>query len=133
MSQFFHKWRNIVKFSTEFIFVIIERINMQNSTFCNFCHQKKEFDVILMHDVWMMCFTTDTFQIPKSRKYNHVQPCAIRKKDIKFFFLMTKVTKCRICMLIRSIITNINSVENFTMFLHLWKNWDKISQRFTCM
>ena len=42
----------------------------------------------------MMCFTTDTFLIPKSRKYNHIPSCDIRQKDIKFVFLTTKVTKC---------------------------------------
>ena len=33
-----HKLKNIVKFYKEFIFVIIERINMQISTVCHICH-----------------------------------------------------------------------------------------------
>ena len=32
-----------------------------------------------------------------------------------------------ICMLIRSVITNINSLQNFTMFFNLWKDRHKIS------
>ena len=39
LYQFFHKWRNMVKFYKEFIFGIIER-NLQISIFCHFCHQK---------------------------------------------------------------------------------------------
>ena len=61
LSQFFHKWRNMVTFSKQFIFGIIERMKMQISTFCHFCHQKREFDVILMHSMWIMCFRTGAF------------------------------------------------------------------------
>ena len=42
LSQFSHKWRNMVKFSKGFIFGIIERIKMQIATLCHICHQKRE-------------------------------------------------------------------------------------------
>ena len=38
LCRSFHKLKNIVKFYKEFIFVIIERINMQISTFCHIGH-----------------------------------------------------------------------------------------------
>ena len=93
LSQSFHKWRNILKFLKEFIFGIIQRINMQISIFCHFCHQKREFDIILMYNMWMICFKTDTIQIPKSKKYNHMLSCVVHQNYIKFCFVMTKVTK----------------------------------------
>ena len=34
----------MVKFYSEFIFGTIERIKLQISTFCHFCHQKRELD-----------------------------------------------------------------------------------------
>ena len=77
LSQSFDKLKNIVTFYKEFIFVIIKRMNMQISTFCPVSHQTREFDVILIHGMGMMCFTSGAFQIPKSRKYNHLQSCAI--------------------------------------------------------
>ena len=71
----------------------VECINMLISTVCHFCHQKREFDVTLMHDMWMMCFTTGTFQMTKSRKYHHMQSFVMHQNDIKFSFPMVKVTK----------------------------------------
>ena len=94
LSQSFHKWTNMLKFCYEFIFVIIECINMQISTFCNICHAKREFDVIVMHDMWMMGFATGAFQILQSRKWNQMQSCVLHQNDIKFSFLMTNMTKC---------------------------------------
>ena len=38
---------------------------------------------------------SSTFQIAKSRKYNHMKSLHIRQNDIKFSFSMIKVTKCR--------------------------------------
>ena len=70
------------------IFVIIERINMQISTFCSFCNRKREFNVILMHGM------NGAFQIHKSRKYNRMQSCVIHSNDIKFSLLMTTMIKC---------------------------------------
>ena len=95
LSEFFHKWRNMVKFYQEFIFGIIERINMrmQISIFCHFFHHKKEFDVVLIHGIWMMCFINGTFQISSSRKYNYMQHCVIHQNNIKFYFLITKLDK----------------------------------------
>ena len=55
------------------IFGIIERIKIQISICCHFCHHKREFDVILMYSMWMMCFATGTFQIATSTKSNHMQ------------------------------------------------------------
>ena len=94
LCQSFHKLKNMVKFYKEFIFVITERINMQISSFCHTCDRKREFDVILIHGLWMMCLTTGAFRIPKSRKDNHIQSCVIHQNDIIFFFLIAKVTKC---------------------------------------
>ena len=65
----------------------------------------------------------------------------IHFKECQFFaikiswnslFWWQKWHNAEICILIRSLIPNINSSENFTMFLHLWKNWDKISQYRLC-
>ena len=94
LSQFFHKLKNIVKFYKEFILGIIEPIKLKISPFCHFCDQKREFNVILINDIWLMCFTTGAFQIPKSRKCDHIQSCVIHQNSIRFSFLMTKVTKC---------------------------------------
>ena len=49
LSQFFHKWRNMVKFSKEFIFGIIERIKIQISTFCHLSSKKR---IWCYFDVW---------------------------------------------------------------------------------
>ena len=130
----FHKLKNMVKFSKEFLFVIIKRINKQISTFCHFCHQKKEFDAILIYGTRMMRLTTDAFQIPKSRKYNHMQFRVVPQNDIKFCLRCWSQIRwnVQICMLIRSIITNIKSLWNFTMFFNLWKDRNKISQYSVC-
>ena len=64
LTMCFRKLKNMAKFYKEFVFVIIERINMQISTFCHICDRKREFDVILMHN-------TGAFQISKSTKYKH--------------------------------------------------------------
>ena len=55
-----------MKFYKEFIFdiYIIERISMQIWAFCYTCDRKREFDVILIHGMWIMCFATGAFQIP---------------------------------------------------------------------
>ena len=50
--------------------MIIERIHMQISTFYHIGHHKREFDVILIDGMRMICFTTGAFQIPKSRKFD---------------------------------------------------------------
>ena len=79
-----------MKFYKEFIFVIIQRINMQISTFYHLCHQKREFDVILIYSMWMVYFTTGAFQVPSSRKYNHTQSRVIHQNDK----MWQNVTKC---------------------------------------
>ena len=94
LSQFFHKWRNIVKFLNEFIFGIIERINMQISTFCHVCHQKTEFDVILMHNTRLHVIVFSAFSNLKNTICKTYHSHIMRQNDIKFCFLMTKVTKC---------------------------------------
>ena len=38
LSQFFHKFKNIVKFYKEFILGIIKPIKLKISPFCHFCH-----------------------------------------------------------------------------------------------
>ena len=43
----------------------------------------------------MIRFTSGAFQIPKSRKFNQMQSCVIHQNDVKFFFLIIKVTKLR--------------------------------------
>ena len=56
---------------------------------------------------------------------NHVLYIKITSSSV---FSWQKWQNVEICILIRSVIPNINFFENFTMFLHLWKDWDKISQ-----
>ena len=48
LYDLFHKLKKVVKLYKEFIFIIIERINMQISTFCHFCDRKREFDIIVI-------------------------------------------------------------------------------------
>ena len=100
---------------------------MQIWTFCHFCHQNREFDVTLMHDMWIMCFTTGTFQIAKSRKHNHMKFFVIHQNDIKSSFLMIKVTKYQNLLVDTFNNTKYRFLWKLTMFLHLWKNWYKIS------
>ena len=73
-----------------------------------------------------MCFTSGAFQIPKSRKCNHVQSYVIHQNNIKFSFLMTKVTKCWNFQFDTFNNTKYKFLENFTMFLHLWKTETKL-------
>ena len=84
------KWRNMVKFYKKFIFGIIEPINMQISTFCCFCHQKKEFDVILIYNAWLHVLFKNLRRTSCKTHHSYTVP----QNDIKFFFLMTKVIKC---------------------------------------
>ena len=62
----------------------IECINVEILPFCRFCDQKREFDIILIHDVSMMCFTNGAFQISSGRIYNHMQSCVMHQNNIKF-------------------------------------------------
>ena len=93
LSQFFHKWRNIVKFSREFIFGIVERIKLKISSFCHFCHQKREFDVILTYNKGLHVIAFSGFSNLKSTSCKTHHSHIVHENDIKLFFLMTKVTK----------------------------------------
>ena len=68
------------------------------------------------------------FKFLKAENTMICNPLLYVKMTSNSLFWWQKWQNIEICMLIRSIIPNINSFENFTMFLHLWKNWDKISQ-----
>ena len=62
-------------FRKEFVFVIIERINLQISAFHHICHQQREFDVILMCDTGLHPIVFFAFRNLKSsnRKTHHSQ------------------------------------------------------------
>ena len=42
--------------------IIIEPIKLQISTFCHFCHHNREFDVVLMHNMRIMCLQLVLFK-----------------------------------------------------------------------
>ena len=128
LSQFFHKWRNTVKFFKEFIFVIIECINMQITTIYHFCNQKGEFDIILMYNTGLHVIAFSAFRNLKSTSFKTHHTHAVYQNNIKFAFLMTKVTNCWNLHVDTFSNTKYKFFKNFTMFLHFWKNWDKISQ-----
>ena len=90
----FHKWRNMVKFYREFIFGIIERINIKISTFCHFCHQKREFDVILMYNARLHVIVFSAFRNLNITSCKTHHSHVVHQSDIKFSFLMIKVIRC---------------------------------------
>ena len=94
LSQSFHKLQNMHNFYQEFIFVTIERINMQISTFYHVCHQKRKFDVILMYNTWFHVIIFSAFRNLKntSRKTHHSR--TVYQNNIKVSFPITKMTKC---------------------------------------
>ena len=80
---------------------------------------RREYDVVLCHNMRWMHFTSGAYYCSNSKIFNHMQSCIIHKNNISIF-LIIKVTKCW-----NSHDDTFNN--NFNMFLHLWKDWDKIS------
>ena len=67
---------------------------MQISTFCRFCYQKREFDVILMYNTRLHVIVFSAFSNWKSTSCKTHHSYIIHQINIKFSFLMTKATKC---------------------------------------
>ena len=89
LCRSFHKLKNMVKFYKEFIFVIIEGINMQISTFCHFYAQKKEHDVILMYNTALYVIVFCNLKSTSCQTHlSHI----MYQNNIKFSFLMTNDT-----------------------------------------
>ena len=123
----FHKWSNMVKCYRQFIFAIIERIKLQISSFCHFCHQKREFDVILMYNTRLHVILFSAFMNLKNASCKTHHARSVHEINIKFVFLMTKATKCW-----HLHVDTFNNIKykflvKLIIFLHSWKNWDKIS------
>ena len=73
----FHKWRNIVKFSKEFIFGIIERINMKISNFCHFVIRKQNlmlFWCTTQDCMWLHFLLLRIWKVPVVKHIIHI-PC----------------------------------------------------------
>ena len=83
----------MVKLNYEFILVIIERINMQISTFCHFYDQKKEYDVILMYNTGLYVIVFSAFRNSKSTSCQTHHSHTMYQNNIKFSFVMTNMTK----------------------------------------
>ena len=119
LSLSFHRLKNMDNSYKKFIFVTIKRINMQISTSCHFCDRKREFNVILIHGMWMICFITGDFQIPKAGHaitWNHVLYIKMTSNSVCWWQIRQNV---EICTLIRSIITNINALWKLSMFFNI--------------
>ena len=82
----------MVKFSKQFVFGIIERIKMQILTFCHFCHQKKQFDVIFM-DQYMPSTQRQLLGTETVRELrtggNKSRICGLSANDIENAFLQS--------------------------------------------
>ena len=87
LFQFFHQWRNMLKFCWVFVFVIIDCMNRRSSSFCIFYDQKREYDAILYHNMRMMHFSSGVYHISNSIMFNHTQSCVIHTNNIIFSFL----------------------------------------------
>ena len=81
-------------FYKEFIFVIIERINMHISTFCRICHQPREFDVISMYNTGLYMIVFSAFRNLKSTSCKTYESHTVHENNIKLSFPMTNMTKC---------------------------------------
>ena len=94
MFHSFHKWRNMLNFYNEFIFVIIECINMQISTFCDFYDQKREHDVFFMNSTRLHVIKNSAIRnvISTICKMHHLH--IVHQNNIIFSFLIIKLTKC---------------------------------------
>ena len=82
-----------MKFFKEFIFGIVACIKMKISTFCHFCHQKRELDVILMYSIthdcmWLYFVLLGIWKAPVVNYIIHMLCIKITSNS----FLMTKVT-----------------------------------------
>ena len=80
-------------FYQEFMFVIIERINMQISTFCHFCDRKRQFNVILMYGTGLHRIVFSAFKNLKSMSCKTHDSHALYQNNIKFSLKITKMTK----------------------------------------
>ena len=94
LCRSFHKLKTMVKFYKEFIFVIIQRINRQISTFCHICDRKREYDVILMYTTGLHVIVFSAFRNLKSTSCKTHHSHTVYQNNIKFSFLMTNMTKC---------------------------------------
>ena len=83
----------MLKFYKEFIFGIIEPIKIQISPFCHFCGQKREFDVILMDGTRLHVIAFCAFRNLISTSFKTHHSYAVFQNDVKFSFLIKKVTK----------------------------------------
>ena len=94
VSQSFHKLKSMKNFYKEFIFVVIERINTQISTFRHFCDRKKQFAVILMYSTRFYVIVFSAFRNLKDISCKAHHSHTLHQNNIKFSFLITKKTKC---------------------------------------
>ena len=76
--------------------------------------------------MWLYFLLLAIWKLPVVKHIIHILCMRILITSNSLFWRQ-KWQNVEMCMLIHSIIPNINSMENFTMSLHLWKNWDKIS------
>ena len=80
-------------FYKEFIFVIIDRINVQISTFCHFCDLKTEFDVILIDNSCSIKNCTHQELYPRCNFWwIFIKNCTMRQ------FLISRIVLFIICI-----------------------------------
>ena len=93
---------------------------MQISTFCHFCHHKREFDVILVYNTELHVIVFIAFSNLKSTICKTHRPYTVHQNNIKFSFLMTKV-KIVIVMFSRfvKIFVKIIIYDKLTTSIHL--------------
>ena len=89
--------------------------------------QKRELDVILMYNSGFHLNEFCAFWNLKSTSVKHIIYILCIKMTTYSLFWSWESQNIEICHLKRSIISNMNCLQNFTVFLHLWKNCDKIS------
>ena len=124
LSQFFHKLKNMDNCYNEFIFVIVERINMQTSTFCQFCDQKEEL-VILMYNTGLHVLVFSACRNLQSTCCKTHHSHTVYQNNIKFSFRIIWVTKC---WNLRADTFNNNKYKFIVKVIHVFWLMEKLRQ-----
>ena len=129
LSQSFQKWRNMMKFLQKSYIWYYWTYQHANFNILSLCHRKREFDVVLIHNMRMMCFKDwcrlKFLKAESTITCNHLLYIRITSN---FVFWWEKWQNVEICMLICSILLNINFLVKL---LYFWKNWGKIGHNKT--
>ena len=101
---------------------------MQNSTFCPICHQKEKLMLFWCAVCERCVLQLVLFKFVKAENTMTCNHMLYIKMTSNFLFWWEIWQNIGIFTLIRSLITNINSLQKLSMFFNLWKDWHQISR-----